>query len=740
MTRHLWGRAAACCALLLLLAACDPAPPEGAYPVGEAPSREWRHYLGDASATHHSSLRQINTQNVARLRIAWRYNSDNTAPDAGTQIQTNPLIVRGILYGVSPSLAVFALNAATGEELWRFEPSRQFSLLPNPNRGLAYWRSETGAEARILVTADNFLYSIDALTGELDRNFGKRGKVDLRLGYSDRKPDELSVNATSPGTVYKNLLILGSRVSEFSGASPGDIRAYSIVSGELVWSFKTIPDSGDYGAETWPANARAHSGGANSWPGITVDHERGIAYVPTGSATFDFYGGDREGDNLFANTLLALDAASGQRLWHRQIIRHDVWDRDLPAAPNLITLQREGRRIPAVAQVTKTGHIFVFHRETGEALFPLQEITVGGAPLPGEHPAKTQPLPLSPPPFTRQTIGPDSLSRRNAFIEMAVRKRYEQLSYEGLYTLPSRQGTLVYPGIDGGAEWGGAAWLEDTQTLFINANEVPYIIQMVEGAATDEAVQTPRAAYLIACSGCHGVDRKGDGISVPSIANLAERMNPWQAYRIARDGRGRMPANEILPWYGLAAVIGHLYLEGAESPEADRRVNGDEEFKFLNAGWQKFVDPEGMPASAPPWGTLTAIDLSAEKIKWRIPLGDYPKALAMGLKGLGAENYGGPVVTDGGLLFIAATPDAKFRAFAADSGEQLWEADLPAAGFATPAVYQAGDKQFVVIAAGGGKLGQPSGAQYIAFALPDSELQQPSATAGSADNQSISGK
>lgn len=679
---------------------------------------DWRHYLGDASSAQYSPLTEISTTNVDRLQVAWRYTSEQVDPDEGTQLQTNPLVIRGVLYGVSPHLKVFALNAATGEELWRFNTPRQRSLMPNPNRGLAYWPGNERQRSRLLFSADHFLYAIDAGTGKLSKDFGESGKVDLRQGYADKDPDSITVNATSPGAIYNNILVLGSRVSEFTGASPGDIRAFDVRSGELVWTFKTIPDAGEAGAETWPENARSHSGGANSWPGISIDHDRGIAYIPTGSATFDFYGADREGDNLFANSLIALDATTGKRIWHQQIIRHDLWDRDLPAAPNLITLNRNGQQIPAVAQVTKTGHVFVFHRETGEPLYPMEEVPVGGAALPGEFPAATQRLPLSPPPFTRQQLTAELLSDRTPYVANAVRRKFDALSYQGLYTLPSMEGTLVYPGIDGGAEWGGAAWDEATQTLFVNANEVPYIIQMVAGDATDEAVRTPRAAYLIGCSGCHGVDRKGDGISVPSLVNLGERMNAWKAYTIARDGRGRMPANELLPWYGLAAVIGYLYFGDHEAELANPEKSATQR-SFLNAGWQKFVDPDGLPASAPPWGTLTAIDLKTETIKWRLPLGDYPKALSMGHSGFGAENYGGPVVTAGGVLFIGATPDSKFRAFDARSGDLLWETTLPAPGFATPAVYQADGRQFVVIAAGGGKLGQGSAAEYIAYALPE---------------------
>ncbi len=684
---------------------------------------DWATYLGDKQGSHFSPLTEVTRDNVAELEVAWRYDSESVDADAGLQLQTNPLIVDGVLYGLTPTLKVFALDAASGRELWRFETPRTLSLLPNPGRGLALWPGNETAAPRLLVTADSYLYALNLKTGKTIDSFGDDGRVDLRQGFDDKSPKALSVNATSPGALFDDLLILGSRVSEFGGASPGDIRAYSVISGERAWVFKTIPDVGEAGSQSWPENARERSGGANSWAGMTVDEARGMVFAPTGSATFDFYGGDREGDNLYANSLLALDARTGKRIWHQQIVRHDLWDRDLPAPPNLITLHRDGRTIEAVAQVTKTGHIFVFERDTGKPVFPLAEVPVLGQALPGEHASASQPIPTMLPPFTRQHLGLENLSRRTPFVADIVRRKYGELEYSGLYTLPSLRGTLVYPGIDGGAEWGGAAWDAASQTLYINANEVPYVIQMVAGAATEKAVKTPRAAYLMGCSGCHGVDLRGDGLTVPPLIDLSERMGPLDAYRIARDGRGRMPANEILPWYGLAAVIGYIYLVDEQPDDAPVPESGS--FEFINAGWQKFVDPDGLPASAPPWGTLTAIDLSTASIKWRLPLGDYPKALAMGYQGLGAENYGGPVVTAGGLVFIGATPDAKFRAFDAETGNVLWETQLPAAAFATPAVYRADGRQYIVVAAGGGKLGQPSAAQYIAFALPETTTSPP---------------
>jgi len=338
---------------VLLAVACGDDPPgqphgssAASLVVGEG---DWASYLGDKAATHYSPLTAIHRGNVDRLEIAWRYNSENVAPDDGLQLQTNPLIVDGVLYGLTPNLGVFALDAASGREFWTFDTPRASSLLPNPGRGLALWPGNGSGRPRLLVTADYYLYALDARTGKRITSFGDHGRVDLREGFPDRDPKAITVNATSPGAIFENLLILGSRVSEFGGAFPGDIRAYDVVTGEQRWILRTIPASGTAGAETWPHGARATSGGANSWAGMTVDTGRGLVFAPTGSASFDFYGGDREGDNLYANTLLALDARSGKRVWHQQLVRHDLWDRDLPAPPNLITLKVNGRQVDAVA-------------------------------------------------------------------------------------------------------------------------------------------------------------------------------------------------------------------------------------------------------------------------------------------------------------------------------------------------------------------------------------------------------
>ncbi len=695
---------------LFLLAGCQIE----ARRVPEMGYRSWSAYGGSADFLHYSALDQINQENVHRLRVAWVYKTGDAFP--GSEMQCNPIVIDGVLYATTPRLRVIALDAATGSLLWQFDPHNgQAPTTKLRNRGLAYWQDEIGNDRRLFVVVQHWLYALDARTGRPIASFGDSGRVDLRQGLG-RDPQSLSITATSPGVVYRDLLILGSTVGEDLPAAPGDIRAFDVRTGTLRWSFHTIPHPGEFGYETWPSDAWTYVGGANAWSGLSLDTARGIVFAPTGSAAYDFYGGNRLGDNLFANTLLALDAATGRRLWHYQIVRHDVWDRDLPAPPTLVTLRRGRRLIDAVAQITKHGYVFIFERETGTPLFPIDEQPIPPSDVPGEQLAATQPIPRKPPPFVRTHFHDTLLTRRTPEAYQAVRAQLQRLRYGHPFTPPSFEGTVVFPGLDGGGEWGGAAFDPETGYLYVNANEMAWIIRLVPRG---EARWSGRNIYRQFCASCHREDLRGNPPEFPSLeqARLAQRYTVPSLAAFLRSGSGRMPGFAYLGQGSLEAVAEFLLTGRDRALDAPPDSALLARLPYKHDGYNKFLDPEGYPAITPPWGTLTAINLDRGEIVWQIPLGEIPALAAQGLRHTGCENYGGPVVTAGGLVFIAATCDRKIRAFDKYTGRLLWEAALPAAGYATPAVYEVNGRQYVVIAAGGGKWGEPSGDSYVAFTL-----------------------
>ena len=719
------------CLLSVALTACGPLdapkPPDAA----AAQLVPWPAYGGGPANIRYSPLNQVDRDNVRQLEVAWTY---RTGDPGETQCQ--PIIIERTLYCTSAALKAFALDAATGEVLWTFDPFVGGDAgRPHVNRGVAYWEGE--GERRIFFTAGPRLYALNADDGQPIPTFGDDGSVDLRDGLA-RSEGSGAVIATSPGAVYRDLLIQGTRVSEADGAAPGHVRAYDVRTGEVRWTFHTIPQPGEFGHETWPSDAWESAGGANSWAGISVDTARGMAFVPTGSATPDFYGGGRHGSNLFANTLLALDASTGERIWHFQTVHHDVWDRDLPAPPNLVTVTHRGRPVEAVAQITKSGFVFLFERLTGDPLFPIEERPFPPSDLIGESTWPTQPVPLRPTPFARQSFTEAEVTRRTPAARAAVLERLRTLRSGGQFVPPSREGTVILPGFDGGGEWGGAAFDPESGLLYVNANEMAWIATMVEegAASSGGAPATAGALYQVNCAGCHGGDRAGTGDRGPSLVRIVERRTAAEIRRIITEGAGFMPSFVHLREEERGALLQYLLTDGAdadrpvgsgaptgergsrEEPIAPDSNGADGEVRYRFAGYERFLDPDGYPAVAPPWGTLSAIDLNEGEIRWQVPLGDVPEAREPGGPATGTENYGGPVVTAGGLVFIAATKDARFRAFDKATGEVLWEAELPAGGYATPAVYAVGGRQFVVIAAGGGKMNTESADAYVAYALP----------------------
>jgi quinoprotein glucose dehydrogenase len=693
--------------LLCLAAPVRTQPPKG--PIGAG--RDWAVYGGGPESLRYSRLKQVHRDNVRGLRVAWTFDTGDAFERS--EMQCNPIVVGGVLYATTPKVNVIALDAATGRLIWRFDPHAGG---PAPgrarSRGVAYWSD--ASVARVFASAKQFLYSLDASTGQPDPAFGERGRVDLRHGL--RPGETLNVSLSTPGIVYKDLLIVGSLTSEGLPTPPGDIRAFDVRTGAVRWTFHTIPRPGEFGHETWPAQAWTYAGSANNWAGMALDVERGLVFVPTGSAAYDFYGANRLGDNLFANSLLALRAETGERVWHFQTVRHDIWDRDLPAPPTLVRVEREGRRIDGVAQVTKSGHVFLFDRGDGRPLFPIEYRKVPASDLEGETAADTQPFPVQPAPFARQMLTEDMLTTRTPEARRAAQARFRKLRSAGQFVPGSREGTVIFPGFDGGAEWGGAAYDPDTSVLYVNSNEMAWVLTMVE--APPRAVRVSgRELYARECASCHRADRRGTPPEFPSLRGIGRRLSETEILMLVFEGKGRMPGYARLGYDANKAIVD--FIARGEERIVASDVPSPIDMRFQSDGYHRFLDAEGYPAIRPPWGTLNAINLSTGEHVWTIPLGEYPELAARGLRDTGTENYGGPLVTAGGLVFIAATSfDKKLRAFDKANGTLLWETPLPAAGNATPATYEAGGQQFVVIAAGGGKSKDPSGGSYVAYALP----------------------
>ena len=662
--------------ILLFAFACAPEDPD------------WPTYLGDNGRQHYSALDQIDRDNVGKLELEWVYDSGELR-SGSSSMYTSPIVIDGVLYGLSPKLVAFALNAATGEELWRSD----LGLNGAAQRGLMWW--EGNGQKRLFFTAGRELLALRAVDGEPVESFGDQGRIDLTpLGGK-----EGYIGVTVPGVVFEDKIILGFSTTEDANAFPGSIRAWSAEDGELVWKFDTIPAPGAPGSETWAEGSLATAGGANAWTGMTLDDERGILFAPTGSATPDFYGAGRLGDNLYANCLVALDARTGELKWHYQVFRHDLWDRDNPSPPTLVQLERDGRTIDAVTLTTKSGHLYVFDRETGESMYPILEVeTPLPSSLPGEVPASSQPV--STVAFSRQEF---EITKRTKEATSYVQELIADWDLRAW--APPQVGTvLFYPWYDGGAEWGGSAFDPSTNRLILNAQDVAGILELTEVPVGSSNYGT----YAIQCGSCHGLELEGTDQGV-ELLGVLDRMSAAEVRTMIREGSGRMAGKPDLDDAEMRGILRYI---AAPEPVADEPST---ELEYVLGGYVYLRDHENLPGNTPPWGTLNSIDLATGEIVWKVPFGNY---LSHPDLGYGSVNYGGPVVTATGLIFIAATPDKKFRAYDSRDGSVLWEADLTAAGFSTPAVYSVNGKQFVVIAAGGGRMGPPSGSEYMAFSLP----------------------
>jgi quinoprotein glucose dehydrogenase len=684
--------------------------------------RRWPAYGGGPEQIRYSALVQINLSNVHQLQVAWTFDSGETGG-----LQTNPIVVDGVLYTTTPKHKVVALDAASGALRWKFDSNIESQ---GPNRGLTYWAD--GEDRRIFTGQGSFVYALEARSGKPVAAFGRDGRIDLREELG-RPAETQNIRLTSHGIIYKDMLIVGGRVSEGLPASPGHIRAYDVRSGKLRWTFNTIPHPGEFGYETWPKDAWTYIGGANNWTGMAVDYQRGIVFAPTGSAAADFYGANRVGDNLFANSLLALDANTGKRIWHFQAVRHDIWDRDFPSPPSLVVVTHGGSRIDAVAQTTKQGYVFLFDRASGKPLFPIEYRKYPPSTVDGEVTADTQPLPTKPAPFARQQLTEDMLTTRTPEAHKAVLEVFRNSRSEGQF-VPFSVGkeTMVFPGYDGGAEWGGSAFDPETGLLYVNSNEMAWLGSLAPNVQATGA----RTLYLRDCAVCHRDNLQGAPPQIPSLVDVGSRRTNDEMTRIIRQGAGRMPGFPTLRTQDVAALV--EYLKTGESKRLEHVSPAPTDQKYRFTGYKKFLDPDNYPAIAPPWGTLNAINLNTGEYAWKVPLGEYPELAAKGMTDTGTENYGGPVVTAGGLVFIGATNfDKKLRAFNKSTGRLLWEATLPFSANGTPATYEVNGRQFLVVPAGGGKpqgqLGpaSESGGVYVAFALPTSKSGQESGRARS---------
>lgn len=710
---------------LLLVFSAPPDKPRASY-------ESWDHYGGSPDSSQYSGLRQIKRANVARLRIAWTFKTGD-----GNKYLFNPLIAHGLMYVLARNNSIIALDPATGKEIWAYETGVRSTLLTN--RGINYWESPNGSERRLLFSANNCLEAIDARTGKRIAQFGDDGRVDLREGLG-RDPNKLTlVQSTTPGRVFENLLILGSATNEEYGSAPGDVRAYDVRTGKMVWSFHTIPHEGEFGYDTWPQDAWKTVGGANAWSELSVDTKRGIVYIPTASPKYNFYGANRKGANLFGDCLLALDARTGKRIWHFQMVHHDIWDYDNATAPKLLTVQHNGKSLDVVAQVGKEGFVWVFNRETGEPLWPIEERPVPPSHTPGEQAWPTQPVPLKPPPFARQSFTAKDLSPFIAPQEKEqLREEIAHARNDGMFTPPGLENTVEMPGNNGGANFGGAAVDPTNGTLYVVSKDLPAMLKLElaaehVGRISGTPVQQGAVLYAENCKLCHQGDLRGQPPAVPSLQSAASRYKPDQIQAVIRQGRNQMPAFPQLTTEDRVALVAFIF--HPEQGAGVSNIVGPSTQKparpHYKSGFGFMFTSSGLPAIAPPWTSLTAYDLNEGTIKWKIPLGEVPELVAKGFKDTGAHfPKTAPVVTAGGLIFTG-TRDRKVRALDSATGKVLWEATLDAALEGMPAVYEINGREYVIFCAsaqattythkvpGHAAVDSPIPGAYVAFALPE---------------------
>lgn len=709
---------------------------------------DWATYRGDQEGTGYSSLSQITVENVQLLEEVWTYDTRDLFRPG---MSSNPIIIEGVMYFADSELNLVALDAATGEELWLFDLSEHHSrgdyLDSGIMRGSVYWEDENGNNSRLFHLTKDIVWAINPDDGTLIESFGDGGYIDLKENHVwPAHLLENKITNTSPPVIYDDHLILDSNVFEGREDPPGNIRSFNVLTGEFEWRFHTIPLEGQPGYETWEWEDNMIYGGANSWGGFTVDEERGWVFAATGSATGGIHGGGgaRPGMNLFSNSVLAIDAETGELQWYFQTMHHDIWDYDIAPAPMLATITQDGEERDVVVQTGKQGKVFVFDRDTGESLFPIVEKPVPTDAALGEVPYPTQPWPLKPDPLVRTAVYESDLTTITPESHASALEQFKRLRAGPMYTPPSVEGTIVQPGIHGGNEWGGPAFDPETNIAYVNVNDFPFILTLDiihpdQFADLTETAQG-RTIYLAACAVCHGADREG-GIAV-ALDNTT--LSADELRTVISQGVNAMPAFPAFDEDELDNVVAFLQSETGEATSTSDIDLSDENLTWSGGegelSWststpqyvpqlEYFTDHMGYHAIQPPWGKLVAVDVARGDILWSVPLGEYPGLVEMGIRNTGAENFGGMAVTQGGLIFIAATEDNRFRAFDKASGVLLWEFEMDSPGFSTPSTYEIDGRQYVVIVAGGGggryrsPVTQDIGRRVHAFALPESAVQ-----------------
>jgi quinoprotein glucose dehydrogenase len=696
----------------------------------------WKVYGGGPDSAQYSKLTQIDRSNVSQLEMAWSYSTGDH-----NKYSFNPVVADNVAYVLAKNNSIVAVDATSGKEIWVHSPEGAARAMTN--RGIDYWESKDRSERRLFYAANQILRAIDAHTGKLIPTFGSNGGIDLRVGLGRDTSKLTRVQSMSPGRVFEDLLILGSATNQGYGSAPGDIRAFDVRSGKLVWTFHTIPRPGEFGYETWPKDAWKTVGGANVWTEFSLDAERGIVYLPVASAKYNFYGADRSGTNLFSDCLLALDARSGKRLWHFQLVHHDIWDYDNATAPKLLTVEHEGRKIDAVAQVTKQGFIFVFNRVTGEPLWPIEERPVPAASdMPRETTWPTQPFPVKPPPFARQSFTAEDI---NPYLEPAERARYLDdilgARNDGLFTPPGRRNTIQMPGNNGGANWGGAAVDPAGGMLYVVSKDHPAMLKLDPDHAQripppDEPAARGQYLYEVHCHACHSVGEADTRRAVASLVGVSEKLSREQIASAIQQGVGPMPAFADLSREDVDLLVTYLHNPASVSvpgwvlsrdSATGRDTSAGDEYDWDGAryvsGFGLMRASNGLSPIGPPWSSLTAYDLNEGTIRWKIPLGEVPELAAKGIRNTGSVYPKvGPVVTATGLLF-AGTRDKKVRAIDVANGKVVWERQVDAALEGMPAVYEVNGRQYILFCAAA-QVGLTRETEetirgaYVAFALP----------------------